>query len=84
MKYSAHTSVIKNLKLRNKKLIKVRSFSGAKVSCMYDHVKPTIREFNPNHIILDVGTNELKSNKTASKISSSVIDLALSLESETL
>ena len=29
-------------KLRNKKLIKVRSFSGAKVNCMYDHVKLTI------------------------------------------
>ena len=39
------------------KLIKVRSFSGAKVSCMYDHVKPIFREFNPIHIILHVGTN---------------------------
>ena len=39
-------------KLRKKKLIKVRSFSGAKVSFMYNNVKPTIREFNPNHIIL--------------------------------
>ena len=70
-------------RLRNKKPIKVRSFSGAKVSCMYDHAKPTIREFNPNHIILHVGTNELKSSKTASQISRSVIDLALSLKSET-
>ena len=65
-------SIVKNLngyllakKMRDKKLIKVRSFSGANVSCMYDHVKPTIREFNPNHIILHVGTNELKSSKTA-------------------
>ena len=84
-------SIIKNVngylltkKLRHKKLIiKVRSFSGAKVSCVYDHIKPTIREFNPNHIILHVGTNELKSSKTASQISRSVIDLALSLKSET-
>ena len=50
---------------------------------MYDHVKPTIREFNPNHIILHVGTNELKSSKTASQISRSVTDLAMSLKSET-
>ena len=50
---------------------------------MYDHVKPTIREFNPNHIILHVGTNELKSSKTASQISKSVIELTLSLKSET-
>ena len=39
-------SIVKNVngylltkKLRNKKLIKVRSFSGAKLNCMYDHVK---------------------------------------------
>ena len=70
-------------KLRNKKLIKIRSFSGARVSCMYDHVKPTIREFNRNHIIFNVETNELKSSKTASLISRSVIDLALTLKSET-
>ena len=50
---------------------------------MYDHVKPNIREFNLNHIILHVGTNELKSSKTASQISRSIIDLALSLQSET-
>ena len=70
-------------KLQNKKLIKVRSFSATKVSCMYDHVNPTIREFNPNHIILHVGTNKLKSSKTHSQMSRSVIDLALSLKSET-
>ena len=70
-------------KLRNKRLIKVRSFSGAKVSCMCDHVKPTIQEFNPNHIILHVETNELKSSMTASQISRSIIHLALSLQSET-
>ena len=83
-------SIVKNVngylltkKLRNKKLIKVRSFNGAKVSCMYDHVKPTIREFNPNHITLHIGANELKSSETASQMSRSVIDLALSLKSET-
>ena len=70
-------------KLRNKKLFKVRSFSGAKVGWMYDHVKPTIWDFNPNHIILHVGTNKLKSSKTASQISRSVTDLALSLKSKT-
>ena len=83
-------SIIKNLngylltkKLRKRKLIKVRLFIGAKASCKYDHVKPTIQEFNPHHIILHVGTNELKSFKRVSQISKSVIDLALSLKSET-
>ena len=45
---------------------------------MHDHVKPTIREFNPNHIN-NIETNELKSSKTASQITRSVVDLALSL-----
>ena len=34
-------------KLQKKKIIKVSSFSGANVSCMCDHAKPTIQEFNP-------------------------------------
>ena len=49
---------------------------------MYDHAETTIREFNSNHIILHVETNELKSTKTASHIRP-VIDLALSLKSDT-
>ena len=38
-------------KVRHKYLIKVRSFSGAKVSCMVDHVNPTLRDDKPDHII---------------------------------
>ena len=50
---------------------------------MYDYVKPIIRQFSLNHIILHVESNKLKSSKTASQISRSVSDLALSLKSET-
>ena len=50
---------------------------------MYDHAKPTIREVNPEHIILHVGTNDLNSEKTSSQISNSMIDLANSLKNET-
>ena len=64
-------SIVKSLnayllikKLRNKKLIKVRSFSGAYVRCMCDHVKLVIQEFNPKHIILRDGTNELNNGRT--------------------
>ena len=38
-------------------IIKVRSFSGAKVRCMQDYIN---RDFNPDHIILHVGTNEMQ------------------------
>ena len=66
--------------IKHKFLVKVRSFSSAKTRCMYDHAKPTIREVSPEHIILHVGTNDLNSEKTASKISNSIIDLANSLK----
>ena len=69
--------------INHRYLVKVRSFSSAKTRCMHDHVKPTIRDFNPEHIILHVGTNDLNSEKTASQIANSIIELALSLKNET-
>ena len=50
---------------------------------MYDQAKPTVRELNPDHIILYVGTNDLNTEKTASQISKSISDLANSLKNET-
>ena len=62
-------------KVRHKYLIKVRSFSGAKVSCMVDHVKPTLRDDKPDHIILHAGTNDLRAEKSTSQIAKSIMDL---------
>ena len=42
-------------RVRNKYLIKERSFSGAKVSSMVDHVKPAIRDGKQDHIIYKQG-----------------------------
>ena len=70
----------KNIKHRF--LVKVRSFSSAKVSCMNDHAKPTMRDFDPEHIILHVGTNDLNSERTASQIANSVITLATTLKND--
>ena len=53
-------------KIRREHLVKVRSFSGAKISCMTDHVKPTLEDINPNHIVLRAGTNDLRTENTAS------------------
>ena len=64
-----------NKEVRHKYLIKIRLFSGAKVSCMVDHVKPTLRDNKPDHIILHVGTNDLRTEKTASQIAKSITDL---------
>ena len=67
-------------KVRHKFLAKVCPFAGAKVSCMIDHVKPTIRHDKPDHVILHTGTNDLRNEKTASQIARSITELVMSLE----
>ena len=67
-------------KIKHKGIVKVRRFTTAKISCMQDHVKPTIRDINPQQIILHVGTNDLKTERTASQIAKSIIDLSISLK----
>ena len=53
----------------------VKTFSGAKTTCMHDYVKPSVRS-SPDHFILHVGTNDLSSNKSPEEIARSIIDLA--------
>ena len=67
-------------KVRHKFLVKVRSFTGPKVSCMVDHVKPTIRNDEPDHVILHAGKNDFHSEKTASQIAKSITELAMSVK----
>ena len=45
----------------------VKDFRGARVLCMQDYVRPTLRE-NPGHIIIHIGTNDLASNTPAEKV----------------
>ena len=59
--------------IKHKFLVKVRLFGSAKTRCMYDHAKPTIRELNPEHIILHVSNNDINTEKTASQISKSIM-----------
>ena len=40
--------------------IYLRHFAGAKVECMKDHIKPSLK---PNHIVLHMGTNDLVSDQ---------------------
>ena len=67
-------------KIRHENLVKVRLFSGAKTSYMTDYVKPALREINPDHIILHVGINDLKTENTASQIANATLDLVTSLK----
>ena len=41
--------------------MKIRPFSGAKVSCIADHVKQIIHDEKPDHVILRTETNDLRS-----------------------
>ena len=52
-------------KIKHRGIVKERPVTTAKVSCMQDHVNPTIRDINPKQIILRVGTNDLKTERTA-------------------
>ena len=49
---------------------------------MTDHVKPTLRDINPDHIILHTGTNNLWIENTASQIAKATIGLATSLKND--
>ena len=68
--------------LDHKCLVKLLSFPGAIVRCLHDYAKPTIDDFNPNEIILYVGTNNLNSEKTSSQIANSIIDFRNSLKTD--
>ena len=87
--YILGDSMIKHLKgcdisakLKQRHNIYVRPFTGAKVRSMKDYAKPCIREENPDHIILHVGTNYLSSENNAERVGKSIVDLAKSLRSE--
>ena len=55
----------------------VKSFSGAKIQCMRQYIKPSLSQ-KPDHVIIHIGTNDLASKLSAVNISNSIIDLATS------
>ena len=59
-----------------------KSFSGAKVRCMKDYLKPSLRQ-NPDHVVLHVGTNDLDSDKDPELIAKSIVDLASTVKKDT-
>ena len=71
-------------KLGNNQKVYVRQFSGSKVSCMKDYVTPSIRENNLDHIIFQVGTNDVSSEKTPQVIAQSTVDLAKNVTNDNL
>ena len=68
-------------KLNANRKVLVKTFSGAKTTCMNDYVKPLVRS-SPDHFILHLGTNDLSSDKSPEEIARSNIDLATSIKNE--
>ena len=68
-------------KLKNCKVCKVyvKDFSGSKVRCIRDHMKPSMRE-KPDHTILRVGTNDLNSDRPSYLTAKSIVDLVITLK----
>ena len=66
-------------KLKNCKVY-VKGFSGYKVRCMKDHMKPSMRE-KTDHTNLHVGTNDLNGDRPSDLIAKSIVDLAITLKS---
>ena len=67
-------------KLKNTNVY-VRHFTGAKVRCMKNHIKPTLRE-KPDHIVLHVGTNDLVSDRPPDLIAKPIVNVASSMKNE--
>ena len=57
----------------------VRHFSRAKVPCMKDHLKSSVKE-DPGYFVLHVGTDNLDSDRALDLIARSIFNVASSLK----
>ena len=67
-------------KLKNANMY-VKHFAAAKVRCMKDHIKPSLRE-KPDHSVFHVGTNDLASDRPPDLIAKSIVDVVSRMKSE--
>ena len=66
--------------INHKFLVKVRRFTIAETIDMYDHLKPTLRDFNSGLFITHVGINGLPLNKAINEIAEEIANIAESLK----
>ena len=67
------------MKLSSKDRVYIKSFPGAKIECMEDYVKPSIK-YNPDLFLLHCGTNDLRTEKDATEIANEIINRANKLK----
>ena len=66
--------------MSNKEKVYMKSFPGATVECMRDYVQPSLN-FNPDAILLQCGTNDLRTDKCAEEIANNIINLTKKMKS---
>ena len=81
--YIIGDSIIKELKgyelakfIKYRKKVKIRSHPSGEISCLNDHIQPILRSHDTEHVVLHIGTNDLKYEKTPVQICHEIIDLA--------
>ena len=68
-------------KLQPNDKLYVKTFNGATIEDMRDYVKPTLKR-NSDLIVLHVGTNDLRNEKTADNIASDIMKLILDMKTD--
>ena len=66
--------------INHKFLVKVRPFTTAKTIDVYDHMKPTLRDFNPGLFIIHFDTNDFPLNKNSNEIAEEIVNFAESMK----
>ena len=81
-------SIVKNVygnaitkRVKHRKHVAVKHFSGAKIVDMKHYVKPT-REKQPAQVIVYIGTNDLLSNKNSDEIADEIVNFAKSIKTD--
>ena len=63
-------------------ILKKHDFSSAKISFMKGYIQPTLRELDPEHVILHVGMNNLNSPLHPKEIADGIVDLVKSTKTD--
>ena len=68
--------------INHKYLVKVRPFLAAKSVDMLDYVKPIQRDLDPEAYVINIGTNDLTTDKTLDEIFSEILHLIKELKTD--
>lgn len=61
--------------------VHVRHYTGVKVRCMKDHIKPSVIE-KPDQTLLNVDSNDLHFDRQPDLHAKSIVDIASSIKNE--